>query len=131
MKGSDDLIQLGHDVRSLGAVLEEARLSDPMKVKLAYHTVVDNLTQEDKVVFTATLNYRHAWRSEPGEVQTSPEGGLVNKPCAGWFNREKWDNAATALTWIMKWTTKGLTPVRPIVIAKHTMTFKPKEHVQF
>lgn len=131
LTGSDDLVMVGPQVFQLGKVMEEARLKDPLKAKLAYHDLITSPVEGGLFAFTATLKHQHAWRSEAGDVQPSVGGAIIAKPCAGWVPHCKWKHASTALTWIMKWAQKGLSPVRPVVVMARDMTFKPKEYIEF
>ena len=129
-KDSDDLAMVGQQVCALGKLMEDARLKDPLKTKLAYHDMVEKSVPGELYAFTATCKYQHAWKSEPGDVQPSEGGALVNKSCAGWVPHRKWEHMTMALTWIMKWSQKGPTPVRPVVVLKCDLIFKPGEYIQ-
>ena len=77
LTGSDDLVMVGQHVCPLGAVMEDARLKDPLKAKLAYHDLVENSVPGQVFAFTTTVKHRHAWKGEAGDVQPSAWG----RPC--------------------------------------------------
>ena len=130
LTGSQDLVMVGPQVSTLGNVVETARMKDPLTAKVAYHELVERSVPGEQYAFTATVKHEHAWKSEPYDVMPDA-GSLVTKSCAGWVSHNKWDHPATALTWQMKWTQKGLTPVRPLVILKCDRTFPPRGYIQF
>ena len=102
------------------------RAKDPLKAKVAYHTMTDNPTPDDMSAFSLALKYNHAWKSDGG---VKPEcADLVTTPCAGWIGYDQWNTVSTALTWIMKWTSRGLSPVRPLVVLKHPIKLMPKHY---
>ena len=107
-------------------VIEEMREKDPLKAKLAYHTLSDSPTLDDMVVFSVTLKHQHAWKSEGGTRPDTTD--LLTNPCAGWIGYNQWDTVSTAVTWIMKWTSRGLSPVRPLVVLKHPIKLMPKHY---
>ena len=128
LKKCDDLIYMGNEPRVLKAVIEEMRGKNPFKAKIAYHTMEDTPTPEDMTAFSLNVKYKHAWKSDAGTRPDSKD--LLTASCAGWIGYKDWDTASTAVTWVMKWTSKGLAPVRPIVIATKSMTLKPKHFQQ-
>ena len=112
----------------LKEVIEEMRVKDPLKAKIAYHNMVDNPTPEDMAAFSLIIKYKHVWKSEAGNRPDSKD--LLTAACGGWIGYKDWDTASTAVTWMMKWSSKGLTPVRPLVVSTKSMTLKPKHFHQ-
>ena len=115
---------MGLQLSKLGAVVETARMKDPLTAKVAYHELVEKSVPGEVVI--VTVKHEHAWK----DVMPAA-GSLATKSCAGWVSHNKWDHPATALTWQMKWTQKGLSPVRPAVILKRDQTFPPGVYIQF
>ena len=122
---SDDLVVVGTETLCLKDVVEEKRTEDPLKAKVAYHDMVDNASTG----FTLTVKHRHAWKSEASERPDNVEA-VLTKACAGWAPHGQWTTRSTAMTWIVKWSAKGLTPVRPLVILKHGIRFDPKSYLK-
>ena len=125
LEGSNDTILLGTDMRSLGDVVESMRPIDPMKAKVAYHELCDKPSAEDMKAFALVLKHHHAWKSDAGTRPSSTN--LLVQACAGWVPYKQWNNGLTALTWSSKWTVKGLTPIRPVVVSKHSIVFKARQ----
>ena len=129
LKKCDDLIYMANEPCVLKEVIEEMRGKDPFKAKVAYHTMVDTPTPEDMTNFSLSLKYKHVWKSEAGSRPDNKD--LLTASCGGWIGYKDWDTASTAVTWMMKWSaTKGLTPMRPLVVATKSMNLKPKQFHQ-
>ena len=128
LKTSNDLVQIGNETRTLKDCIEEKRSEDPLVAKVAYHTIVDNPTPEDMAAFSLDVKHQHGWKSDGGKRPNTH--ALVTSARAGYVSHTEWETPSTALTWVMKWTTKGFTPVRPIVIATKSITLKPKHFHQ-
>ena len=124
LKKCDDLIYMANEPCVLKEVIEEMRGKDPFKAKVAYHTMVDTPTPEDMSNFSLSLKYKHVWKTEAGSRPDNRD--LLTASCGGWIGYKDWDTASTAVTWMMKWSSKGLAPVRPLVVATKSMTLKPK-----
>ena len=98
---------------------------DPIKARVAYHVLEDRPTPGDRKAFVLTLKHNHAWKSEAGTRPDSTD--LLTNACAGWVPFKDWNSGATAVTWISKLSSaKGLQPIRPVVVSKHSMDFEPK-----
>ena len=102
-------------VTTVGKVLATQRESKP-DCKVCYHRLQDNA--DDAKKFSLTLSHKIVFAPSETVVEVSP-ANIGNKE-----NFEVWtanDEVAEVL-WIVRWTAKGLMPVRPVVHLKGALT---------
>lgn len=123
LKDATDLVLMDGKVRSVGQILKDKRAISPLEVKILYHDMQDTPRPEDSAHFTLTLKTTVLFRPEAltvKEEQKAPDGAvtLPHSSVAGCLDTKAWDNLATRVLWSVKWTARGLSPVRPHVCLK-------------
>ena len=121
---SSMLVQFGSSCKPLGPIVEEHRAVDPTTAKVAYHELQDNPLPEDQTAFKLTVKHPQTWKFENSPVKAEPNA-IQTGACAGLVSYQNWNSRFTTLTWLMRWTNKGLTPVRPLIIAKTDVVITP------
>ena len=130
LESESDLVHHGGKVKTLKQVLEDQRQEDPTKVKVAYHTLEDAPTVDSPGGFKLTRKYMHHWKFEncPMKAETTT---VSQGHAAGLVVPEQWkDFNVTCIIWVMRWTAKGLTPVRPFIITTKDIEIKSHTAVE-
>ena len=111
LKSSDDLVVFNGVVQPVGHAYLEKFKNDP-GAKLAYHTVKD-MSADTPGSFAITQTHQIAFvvsdTSSEGSKTCPATTFAIHAPL------EQWNTKVSALLWQVKWTSKGLTPIKPAV----------------
>ena len=135
LRDANDTVILDNKVTSLGQVIKEKRAISPLEIKVLYHTLVDKPTSEDSSFFKCEekQNQQVLFRTENVPIKeeqkdndcvTLPHGNL-----AGCLPAATWDTLATHVVWVLRWTARGLSPVRPLICLKDKCIIKQGQAV--
>ena len=127
LKASSDRVQLGSKLMLLGSLVRAKRDVAPADAIVAYHSIVDQPTQDDPAAFRLeSKGYTIFWRTEDLKAKTAKSEGVGDEltipapHLAGTIPSSKWlASAAVDVVWAVKWpavAAKGLQPVRPAVV---------------
>eukprot|EP00435_Cladocopium_sp_Y103_P047494 s156_g14.t1 len=138
LRDANDTVIMENKITSLGQVIKEKRAISPLEIKLMYHALVEKPTAEDSSFFkcegkqdqqvlfrTENVPVKDEQRSADGCV-TLPHGSL-----AGCLPTASWHNLATHVVWTVRWTARGLNPVRPLVCLKEKCIIKQGQALAF
>ena len=136
---ASDLVIMENKVTSLAQVIKEKRAISPLEVKVLYYNLVDKPTAEDSTFFKCEpkQGQQVLFRTENvpvKEEQRNPSCGCVSLPhgsLAGCMPTATWNNLATQVIWVLRWTARGLSPVRPLICLKEKCIIKQGHAVAF
>ena len=106
-------------VTTIGRVGLEKHKTSP-QAKVVYHELVPNETRAGE--FTLKLVHRIAFASKEAEIDTYT---ATNIGSTAPFNL--WKNNVSEIIWSVRWTAKGLMPVRPLIYTRVGMKI-PTDH---
>ncbi|CAK9104192.1 unnamed protein product [Durusdinium trenchii] len=138
LESSNDLIQVGPGLVTLGQSVAEKQSSMP-SVKVAYHTIKESPTAANPAFFKLTRNHDMYFQVGDIKIEDLCMHGLCRRNkfraveekngekqkvlplhhLAGLVPWHVWEGPASHIVWNVKWSaTKGLLPVRPVVLSK-------------
>ena len=120
LKSTDDFIRIGSSMITLGTALAERRKSRPASTaSVMYHDLVDAPTDDDPSRQTLSVKHDMVWRPDAGAPVKKEDNAhyttMDHKHIAGAVPTNLWRNGVTDIVWTVRWSLKGLTPVRPAV----------------
>lgn len=110
------LVVLNNTVLPLGKVLKDHRETKPDALIIYYKINCDPATPNE-FTLEATHRLMFALKEEPAEVSIHNVAGKAAMA--------SWATEATEILWVVRWTQKGLTPVRPAVYMKGAVSLPP------
>ena len=133
-----DHIMLGNAYQTVGDVIATKRAASPADAHIGYHEIRDAPTTENPGFFNMKRKFDCYFKPEPLKVKSEQEqaGGPVNIPAsqlASSIPAEEWKSWATEVTWMTRWpptASKGLQPVRPIVLMTRDLVIPQQSAVQ-
>lgn len=142
LKDANDLVILEGKTMTLSQCVLEKRAVSPLAVQIRYHDLVDKPTPEDSKFFEVKLKSecQAVFRPEnvPVKEEKKQEGDgssqtvLPYTSVAGVLPTVRWaDNLATRIVWSVKWTARGLGPIRPNVCLREACQIKPGHAICF
>ena len=138
LENADDLVILDGKVQTLAQVIASKRATSPLEIKVMYHELVEKPKAEDTTFFTLQPkeNCKVVFRPEsvPMKEENKSEAGHVVLPytsVAGCIPTACWNNLATQIVWSVKWSARGLCPLRPNVCLKGACQIKPGHAICF
>ena len=144
LRASDCLCQL-HDSNSLvvfegkvatvGQVVAQKRALTPLSVVICYHDLVEQPTPEDAKHFVLQVKNQVLFRPEnaPAPEDKKSAGGCVTvalTSLAGCVETSCWETSRTHLLWAVKWSARGLQPVRPMIVLAASTTVTAGQAVE-
>ena len=135
LEGAGSEVSYNGKIVKLADIMAEKRVSMP-DVGIQYHKVVDKPIPGSPGWFELELQHSIYFRSEniptkAGEDNATPKIALHH--LAGCMKASHWDTPASRVVWAVKWSptaSKGLTPVRPMVVTKRALTVPPKSALE-
>ena len=126
-------------VTTVGQIIKEKRAISPLDTKVLYHEMQDKPTAEDSFFFILKEKPDCKVLFRPENVPVKPEqkgaDGHVNlaySSVAGCLPTSCWqNNLATEILWSVKWTARGLTPVRPNICLKEPCKIQAGHAIAF
>ena len=144
LRASDCLYQL-HDSNSLvvfegkvatvGQVVAQKRALTPLSVVICYHDLVEQPTPEDAKHFVLQVKNQVLFRPEnaPAAEDKKSADGCVTvalTSLAGCLETSCWETSRTHLLWAVKWSARGLQPVRPMIVLAASTTVTAGQAVE-
>ena len=111
-----ELVVLNNTFQSLGKVVEDQRQTKP-DCQVVYHTMKRN--DENPKLFELALSHRLVF--EPSVA--NPEVSVNNMGCKE--PASTWSSEVLGIVWLVRWTQKGLMPVKPAVYLRAGATLEP------
>lgn len=119
MKSSEDLVVLNGSVQTLGKVVCDMRDKKP-DCQVCYH----NLTPDTEDAKKFSLQTTHCVAFLPKGLEEKDKVDQNNLAVKeGWATWQ--DSAAVQVLWAVRWVTKGLTPVKPVVHLRQAVSLNP------
>ena len=119
LSNSDDLIVLNGVVQSLGPAYLE-KLKTDANAKIAYHNIGDRSTDMPGT-FAVNQTHKIAF-SLISEGSAEHKSANVFGACVP---LKTWNTKYSQVLWQVKWTAKGLTPVKPAIYSKAELELLP------
>ena len=129
IESETDVIHYAGRLQQVKTVLEQQRTDDPTKVKIAYHVIEDAPTVGDPGALKISQKYEHHWKYEKCPVKDEITE-VQHAHVASLILPEQWQTSMTSISWVMRWTAKGLTPVRPMVVTTRDIKIDAKTVVE-
>ena len=136
LQDAHDKVILDGKVTTLAQVIKDKRAISPLDVKVLYHDLTDKPTPEDGTFFELKLKNQVLFRPENIPVKDekkSADGSVILSytSLADCIETKIWSNLATEILWSVKWTARGLSPVRPHICLKEALVVKAGHAVSF
>ena len=136
VKDADSLVFLDGKLQTLEAVVAAKRAVSPLEVKILYHDLKEKPRSDNAKWFETVLKFSTLFRPESAPVkeeQKEKNGVEVNLPytsLAGCLDPGHWDTKLSKVVWCVKWTDRGLSPVRPIVMLTKNFQVPPGQAIE-
>ena len=133
LNNTSELVYDGSKLKTIGQMLEERRKNNPAaKCCVVYHTLKDAPTDDNPGYQTMEVKHAMIWRPEEGAPIIEIEGKqtMDYKHAAASIPVKMWNTNLSQVMWSVKWTTSGLTPVRPSVVLRRPLKLKAGTAVQ-
>jgi hypothetical protein len=126
LKSSDDLVVLNGVVTSLGQLINDKSGTDEKSAKVAYHTM--KVDSHETTKFTLAITHRVTFTCQP---ETATDDIKPFTFASRVTNLAEWSNDITEMIWMVRWTNKGLTPIKPAVYLSNTCELGPGRAIVF
>jgi hypothetical protein len=126
LESSNDNVMLGNVLKTLRQVVEEKRSTNP-DVKICYHKINDTPQGSDPGAFGLDRS---------NDIFFVPSVSADSTPSVGQSAVARivpigsWTRGIAGLTWVVKWTAKGLMPIRPQIVSFRQLTVTPGHAVR-
>ena len=110
LKDSDDIVVVNGVIMSMPVVVQEKMKTDASPI-ISYHTLV--MTPGAAGSFTLEQTHRVVYLKKEGtgdNVGTDLQSTIGAK-----LGFSYWDSPVSVILWVVRWTAKGLMPVKPVV----------------
>ena len=118
LSDSTDLVMHNGKLVSVSHMLADKEKTSPDMAKVRYHDKIDAPTPSMPGHFTLSLRASMFYVLSDLLVKEDPGGGnkeILQTHLGGAVPYGIWSTVCTDLIWIVKWSAKGLQPVRPII----------------
>ena len=120
LKSQDDPVIINNVVQTLGKAVYDQRQTDPT-AGVAYHKIAEDTANPKNFTLSTTHRVAFALKEEGAEsTQTANNIGLK---CPF----PMWNCGCLFIVWHVRWTLKGLVPVKPAVLLKASVTLAAAE----
>ena len=126
LQSSNDNVMLGNVLKTIRQVVEERRSTNP-DVKINYHKINETPQENDPGAFG--LDRLNDIFFVPS-VSDDPKASVGQSAVARIVPIGSWTRGIAGLTWVVKWTSKGLMPVRPQIVSLRPLTVTPQHAVR-
>eukprot|EP00435_Cladocopium_sp_Y103_P075831 s119_g66.t1 len=118
LQDANDRVILDGTFTTVGKIIKEKRALSPLEVKVLYHDLADKPKADDATFFELSTKHQVLFRPESAPVKEEQKGAeghvkLSYTSLAGCVDTSVWQNLATEIVWSVRWTARGLSPVRP------------------
>ena len=118
LQDHNDLVVLNNNVLPLGTVVAQQRELKP-DIEINYHKIAMDATKAGEFTVTQTHRVVYFLKESTNEIS---QNNIANKEAfKAWFNAE-----AVVVLWVVRWTQKGLQPVRPEVRLRKSLVLAPE-----
>lgn len=133
---SNSVVLCAGKATTVGQMVKEKRAISPLDVKIMYHDMTEKPSANDPTFFSLTCKNEILFRPEAVQVKEEQrgEGGVVKLPytsVASCLATADWETLATCIIWSVRWTARGLSPVRPNVCLKTNVQIQPGHAICF
>ncbi|CAJ1385994.1 unnamed protein product [Effrenium voratum] len=135
LSDGNDLVSFNGKTTNLASLILEKRKSVP-DIGISYHSIVDKPLPGQPGFFGLETKHSIYFRAETIPVKTEDNQQTPKIPLnhlGGCIKASAWDTAATHIVWAVKWNAsaqKGLSPVRPVVTLKQTVSLPAQSAVE-
>ncbi len=133
LSNASDLVYFQGKTQSMKAIMAEKRKTSPLDTKVLYHKLVEAPSPEDSSFFKFELAHRCVFKCEDVPSAKQEEDGKKTVPwthLAGCFRSDKWTTDLSELVWSVKWTARGLQPVRPLIVLRAAVKIQPGQALE-
>ena len=136
LENADSLVSFKGTPVSVGSLVEQRRQASQSDA-IQYHTKQDRPSPGKPGWFELSLDSMIYFRAEDIPTKAAEEeGGVPKVPMhhlAGCMGADDWQTSASQVVWAVKWSevdSKGLTPVRPMVITTRELKIPAKSALE-
>lgn len=136
VKDADSLVFLDGKLQTLAEVVAAKRAVSPLEVKILYHGLKEKPRSDNAKWFETELKFQTLFRPESAPVKeeqkdkNSVEANLPYTSLAGCLDPGHWETKLCKVVWCVKWTDRGLSPVRPLVMLTRNFQVPPGHAVE-
>lgn len=138
LKDASTMVQHGGKYVTLGSVILAKREVAPDEAKVCYHNLTDAPRSDSPGFFTLEVKHHCMFqvvditsvKREPEAAAGGPSLSVQQGHIASALPWQAWETSWTNVCWITRWSTKGLMPVRPIVVTRHQLQLPGKRALE-
>ena len=117
LETSEDLVVMNGTVQSVGQLIKDKQKLDS-SVKIAYHTIGAH-NPDSATLFQISQTHKICFIAEKENQGSKAQTFALQVPL------KCWNTNVTQVLWQVRWTTKGLTPIKPAIYTMVNIELPP------